>query len=143
MRLDNYINLANRKYRLMAEISRLEMLRSSYSPSILNSGIGSIHGSGTSAPTENEAINRLMFFENINREIEDKTAELYDVTEELLSMDKFIQSIEDEQIREWTRLRYCQGESWANIAVKWFYAPTSWIVIKKKVTEYINQHEFI
>lgn len=140
-RLENYINLSNKRYRLMAEISKLERLQTNYAPSILNSGIGGVHGSGTSQPTENIAINNLTFFEETNAELEEKRAELNKITKELKEIEEYIERIPDQRLREVFYLRYTQGVSWANIAINFYYAPTSWWAIQKKAIDYINQHE--
>ena len=142
-RLENYINLTNNKYRLMAEISKRERTRDEYTPTILNSGMGGTHGSGISSPTENTAINNLTFFDEINKEIAELEKQLRKVTAELKRLDDYIEAIPDEQLKETFRLRFCQGLSWANIAIRWYYAPASWVVIQKKVYDYINQHDFI
>lgn len=142
-RLENYINTINKRYRLLADISKLERTKADYSPSLLNSGVGSIRGSGMSSPTENTAINNLTFFEEINSDIAQKQAELAAVDEELKLLDNYIEAIPDEQLKEIFKLRYTQAVSWANIAVKWFYAPSSWIHIQKRVYDYINQHELL
>ena len=139
-RLENYINLRNKKYRLMADISRLERMREEYSPTILNSGTGT-RGSGVSSPTENIALNNLTFYAETEKEIAEKQKELDKVTAELNRLDRYIEAIPDEQLRETFLLRFTQGLSWANIAIKWYYAPASWERIQKKVYDYINQHE--
>ena len=142
-RLENYINLDNKKYRLLAEISKLERLQEQYTPSILNSSIGGVHSGGLSMPTENAAIKKLTFYEQTNAELEAKRAELNEVINELNYLDAFIEAIPDEQIKETVKLHYTQKVSWANIAIRWYYAPSSWFVIRNKVYDYLNQHDFI
>lgn len=139
-RLENYITLNNKKYRLMAEISRLEKTRNEYTPSILNSGVGSLCRGSVTSPTENAAINSLMFFERINADIIAKSQELALVLDELKILDEYIDAIPDEKLKEVFILKYKQDVSWANIAIQWYYSPSSWMHLKKKVLNYINQH---
>lgn len=138
-RLENYINLTNKKYRLLAEISRLERTMAEYTPYISGNTTG-VPSGVISSPTENAALNRLTFYEETQAEIDKKRTELNKVEAELHFLDEYINAVPDEQLRECFFLRYTQGVSWANIAIKWYYAPSSWWFIQKKVYDYINQH---
>ena len=142
-RLENYINISNKRYRLMADIDILRRQRAEYEPVIMSSAFGSVHGSGTSSPTENAAVNNLSFFEKIDAEIAAKQKELAEVEAELNFLNNYIDGIDDLRLQEVFRLRFTQGVSWANIAVQWFYAPSSWSLIQKMVYDYINNHEIL
>lgn len=142
-KLDNkfyFDNLKRKKYRLLAEISVLEETKRNYSPSILSSNLGGVHGSGNASPTENAALNNITFFEELNKEIKGKEAELLIVNKDIEAFENYINSIADEWLRDIFIDRYKHVMSWTAIATSRHYAPSSWKNIQRQVKKYYNQH---
>lgn len=141
-RLENYINLENKRYRLLVDIDILNRRKEEYEPSILNSGIGGARSSGTSTPTENAALKSIAFFDTIDREIKIKRKQLAEVERELEFLNQYISDIPDLQLQEAIRLHYTQDVKWNKIAVMWFYSPNSVSSIQKRVYDYLNQTDY-
>ena len=139
-KLQNYITNVNKCERLFAEKSRLQRVKAEYTPSVLGSGFGGVHSSGTSTPTENAVIHKSEFEEKIDLKIRNCEQEIEAVEAEIKSVDDYISEIEDIKLQEIFNLRYKQGVSWANIALQFYYAPSSWAMLKGCVERYINEH---
>ena len=142
-RLDNYINLYNKRHRLLAEISRIEKMQKEYAPMIMNSGVGGVHSGGVSMPTENAALKELTFFAETEAELKEKRQELTETEAELTSLDNYIEAIPDDMLKEIFKRKFTNGESWTAIAISYHYSPSSWVIMKKRALDYIKSNDFI
>lgn len=137
-RLENYKYLKERWLDLVREIDSLIEQKENYQPSLLNSTVGGVHGSGNSSPTENAALNSVYFTEQINRKIAEKEEEKAEIEKELKSLDAFIESIEDVTMKEMINNRYRRNLSWQIVAEESFYSATSWYHIQQKVYSFLT-----
>ena len=133
MLLDRYVYLQGKEARLLAEISKIELLIRQYQPFILQSGIGGVHGGGVSSPTENAALNNLEFNLQMEQKMGELYAELKEVKELIAECENMLKGIKDERIREWGYDHYKDGLSWRRVAAKYHYSPNSWDFIKQNV----------
>lgn len=139
-KLENYITNVIKCERLFAEKSRIERVKSEYEPSILGSGFGGVRASGVSSPTENSALHNIEFIDRMNEKIAKCVSEIEEVEAEIKAVDDYINAIEDLKLQEIFNLRFKQGVSWANIAISFYYSQNSWIMLKKRVEDYINEN---
>lgn len=137
-RLENYKYLKERWLDLVKEIDSLIEQKENYQPSLLNSTVGGVHGSGNSSPTENAALNSVYFTEQINRKIAEKEEEKAEIEKELKALDSFIESIEDVTMKEMINNRYRRNLSWQIVAEESFYSATSWYHIQQKVYSFLT-----
>jgi hypothetical protein len=137
-RLENYKYLKERWLDLIREIDRLIEQKENYQPSLLNSVVGGVHGSGNSSPTENAALNSVYFTEQINRKIAEKESEKADIEAELKSLDAFIESIDDVTMKEMINNRYRRNLSWQIVAEEAFYSANSWYYVQQLVYKFLT-----
>ena len=137
-RLENYKYLKERWLDLIREIDRLIEQKENYQPSLLNSTVGGVHGSGNSSPTENAALNSVYFTEQINRKIAEKETEKADIEAELKSLDAFIESIDDVTMKEMINNRYRRNLSWQIVAEEAFYSANSWYYVQQLVYKFLT-----
>jgi hypothetical protein len=138
-RLENYKYLKERWLDLVREIDSLIEQKENYQPSLLNSTVGGVHGSGNSSPTENAALNSVYFTEQINKKIAEKEEEKAEIEKELKALDSFIESIEDVTMKEMINNRYRRNLSWQIVAEESFYSSTSWYHIQQKVYSFLTK----
>lgn len=135
-RLKNYRYLKKRWFDLVKEISELQEKRNTYEP-ITNGGVvGGIKG-GMSSPTENKAIAKIYFYEQIDKLIAEKITEKEQAEKELTELDAFIESIPDVTIKDMADNKYRKGYGWQRVCEAAFYSPSSWNYVKGKVEGYI------
>lgn len=137
-RLENYKYLKERWLDLVKEIDRLIEQKENYQPSLLNSVVGGVHGSGNSSPTENAALNSVYFTEQISRKIAEKESEKADIEAELKSLDAFIESIDDVTMKEMINNRYRRNLSWQIVAEEAFYSANSWYYVQQLVYKFLT-----
>lgn len=119
----------------------LSLQKQNFKTTLLKSGIGGIpSGNAISRPTENSALKEIIFCEDYQKKKAKLNKELESVRAEIKTIEDYVNAISDEILKEYFKCRFYNGESWIAIAQKFHYSPNSWMIIQKKVDEYINNH---